>query len=159
MSLCPSSKDPNFTRRDALKFLGASAAATLAPRTASAAHRKNLPQQADVAVVGAGFAGMIAAKNLVHSGKRVVILEARDRVGGRVKGGRIAGRTVDVSAMWVGPSQTRVLALIKEYGLHTTVQFETGKDIAELNGKRTIGDRETPGLDAEVRLHHRRRVV
>jgi monoamine oxidase len=118
-----------------------------------------LPQQADVAVVGAGFAGMIAARNLVRSGKRVVILEARDRVGGRVKGGRIAGRPVDVGAMWVGPSQTRVLALIKEYGLHTTVQFETGKDIAELNGKRTIGDRETPGLDAETQADYERVVA
>ena len=136
-----SSKDRNVTRRDALKFLGASAAATLAPRTASAAHQKDLPQHFDVAVVGAGFAGMIAAKNLVRSGKRVVVLEARDRVGGRVKGGRIAGRTVDVGAMWVGPSQTRALALIKEYGLHTTAQFETGKDKAELNGNRTTGDR------------------
>jgi threonine dehydrogenase-like Zn-dependent dehydrogenase len=79
MSERKSSKDTNVTRRDALKFLGGSAAATLAPRMASAAHQKNLVQHADVAVVGAGFAGMIAAKNLVRSGKRVVILEARDR--------------------------------------------------------------------------------
>jgi hypothetical protein len=68
MSERPSSKDPNVTRRDALKFLGASAAATLAPRVASAAHQKNLSQHADVGVVGAGFAGMIVAKNLVRNG-------------------------------------------------------------------------------------------
>ena len=43
---------------------------------------------------------------------RVVILDARDRVGGRVKAGKIAGQTVDLGGQWVGPKQTRLLALL-----------------------------------------------
>jgi monoamine oxidase len=148
--------DRNITRRNALWFLGASAAATLVPYTGSASGQKGLVQHADVAIVGAGFAGMIAAKNLIRAGKKAVVLEARDRIGGRVKGGRIAGRAVDVGAMWVGPSQTRALGLIKEYGLHTIPQFETGNDIAELNGKRTTADRDGLGLDAETQAEYER---
>jgi len=156
MSHRKSIKDANITRRDALKFLGASAAATLIPRTLWASDQECLVQRADVAVVGAGFAGMIAAKNLMRAGKRVVVLEAQDRIGGRVKAGRIAGRTVDVGAMWVGPTQTRALDLIKEYGLHTIPQFETGRNIAELDGKRTTGDRERLGLDAKTLAEYER---
>jgi monoamine oxidase len=159
MSHRKSSKDSNITRRDALKFLGASATATLVPRTSSPSEQKSLVQHADVAVVGAGFSGMIAAKNLIRAGKKVVVLEARDRVGGRVKAGRIAGQTVDVGAMWVGPTQTRVLDLIKEYGLHTIPQFETGKNIAELDGKRTTADRERLGLDAKTLAEYERVIV
>jgi monoamine oxidase len=156
MSHHKSIKDVNITRRDALKFLGASAAATLIPRTLSALEQKSLVRSADVAVVGAGFAGMIAARNLMRAGKKVVVLEARDRVGGRVKAGRIAGRTVDVGAMWVGPTQTRALQLIEEYGLHTIPQFETGRNIAELDGKRTTGNREGLGLDSKTLAEYER---
>jgi hypothetical protein len=78
----------------------------------------------DVVIVGAGFAG--SARAVTKAGKRVVVLEARNRVGGRVKAGTIAGRKVDVGGMWAAATQTRVLELIKEFGCELVPQFEAG---------------------------------
>jgi len=105
-------------------------------------------------VVGAGFAGLSAARTLMRHRQKVVVLEARDRVGGRVKAAKIAGRSIDVGGMWVGPSQTRLLDLIKEYDLHTVPQFETGTNIAELGGKRLSASGEAIGFDAPTQKEY-----
>jgi monoamine oxidase len=71
--------------------------------------------QADVAVVGAGLAGLVAARDLRAAGLTVVVLEARDRVGGRILNHTLAnGVVVEVGGQWVGPTQDRVLALAEE---------------------------------------------
>jgi monoamine oxidase len=153
-----SMRKQHITRRDALKLLGAGAAGTLATNLLpnEVTRQKEEDRETDVVIVGAGFAGLIAARNLLRQGKRVVLLEARDRVGGRVKGGQLAGHAVDVGGMWVGPTQTRLLALIKEYGFHTTPQFERGKAISELDGKRTYPDGEGSGLDSVAQAEYDR---
>src|SRR5258706_15293563 len=134
MSEDKSQLQSNLTRRDALKLLGAGATALVA---ADPLHSAEVPHQGstnrvEVVVVGAGFAGLSAARMLMRQGKKVVVLEARDRVGGRGKAAKIAGRTVDAGGMWVGPTQTHLLDLIKEHGLHTMPQFETRNNIAKL---------------------------
>jgi monoamine oxidase len=74
----------------------------------------------DVVVVGAGASGLSAARDLVKAGASVVVLEARDRVGGRLmKQDTIAGGWVDLGAQWVGPTQTAALALLQQFGLQT----------------------------------------
>src|SRR5882672_2417884 len=100
----------NLTRRDALKLLGAGATALIAADQLHAAEAPKLTSDnhVDVVIVGAGFAGLSAARILIRQGKKVAVLEARDRVGGRVKAVKIAGRTVDGGGMWVGPTQTRL---------------------------------------------------
>jgi len=136
-----------LNRREALKVLGTGTAGMLATEGCGLRQEK---KRADVVVVGAGFAGMIAARNLKRAGKTVAVLEARDRVGGRVKAGTVAGKSVDVGGMWVGPTQTKLLGLIQEYGLSTYPQFEAGNSITELAGKRTQGKEEDSGLDPKT---------
>jgi len=158
MSQDKSTRKSNVTRRDALKLLGAGATALVA---ADQVHSNEIPPQStavrtEVVVVGAGFAGLSAAKTLMRQSKKVVVLEARDRVGGRVKGAKIANHAVDAGGMWVGPSQTRLLDLIKEYDLHTVPQFETGTNIAELDGKRLTASGEVVGFDRQTQSEYDR---
>ena len=155
MSKDESSKT-KLSRRDVLRFVGVGAAGTLASTLTRAADNSGEDRKTDVVIVGAGFAGLTAAKNLAGTGRKVAVLEARDRVGGRVKRGQLAGHTVDVGGMWVGPTQTRVLDFIKEYGLHTRPQFEDGKDISEVSGTRTTADGEATGMDAETQAEYDR---
>lgn len=86
----------------------------------------------DVVVVGAGFAGLTAARRLQAAGHSVVVLEADGRVGGRTKPGRIAGEVVDVGGQWVGPTQTRLLALAEEFGVKTYPQYNAGQSITDM---------------------------
>uniref|UniRef100_UPI0010A0B4D7 amine oxidase [flavin-containing] B-like n=1 Tax=Podarcis muralis TaxID=64176 RepID=UPI0010A0B4D7 len=77
-------------------------------------------QKCDVVVIGAGISGLSAAKLLFDSGLSVVVLEARDRVGGRtftVRNKHV--KYVDLGGAYVGPTQNRVLRLSKELGLET----------------------------------------
>jgi monoamine oxidase len=136
-------------RRDLLRILGTGAAAAALPHVAVPAAAKTNEgtssgqaaqdgeaKRADVVVVGAGFSGLTAARALAKAGKKIVVLEARNRVGGRVKAGTIAGRTVDVGGMWAAATQTKILEVIKEFGFQLVPQFEKGKNITEANHRR-----------------------
>ncbi|HEV8574885.1 MAG TPA: flavin monoamine oxidase family protein [Dehalococcoidia bacterium] len=74
----------------------------------------------DVAIVGAGFAGLTAARELVNAGRSVVVLEARRRVGGRVENYYLDdGTGLDVGGQWTGPGQDRIIALGNEMGVES----------------------------------------
>ncbi|MBF6340006.1 FAD-dependent oxidoreductase [Nocardia abscessus] len=73
--------------------------------------------RADVVVVGAGYAGLCAARALRASGRDVVVLEASDRVGGRTLAARVGdGWAVDLGGQWISGAHTRFAALAEEYG-------------------------------------------
>lgn len=135
------------SRRAALGFGAGIAGLAAVPGVAEA--RKQAPGAAsvDVVVIGAGFAGLTAARKLRVAGHSVVVLEADDRVGGRTKPGKIAGEIVDLGGQWVGPSQTHLLALAKEYGVTVYPQYTTGKNIADVGGFRADYEGETPALE------------
>lgn len=90
----------------------------------------------DVVVIGAGLAGLSAARDLLNMGLDVVVLEARDRVGGRTFTLTEAdGVVVEHGGQWVGPTQDRALALIEEFGLETFTQFSDGENLQYSQGK------------------------
>jgi monoamine oxidase len=91
--------------------------------------------EADVVVIGAGLAGLTAARELAGRGLSVCVLEARDRVGGRTLTEDIAGRRFDMGAQWLGPTQTRMAKLVAEFGLETFPTHHKGRKILEVGGK------------------------
>lgn len=84
---------------------------------------------ADVVVVGAGFAGLTAARDLMRLGRDVLVLEGRDRVGGRSHTGHVAGIPVDLGGTFVGPTQDAVLALAAELGVPTVPTYHDGANL------------------------------
>lgn len=91
--------------------------------------------RADIAILGAGLSGLAAARKLQAAGKRVIVLEARDRVGGRSYSVSLGGSPVDLGGQWIGPTQDRVIALARGLGLATFPQHHAGKRLLELDGK------------------------
>ncbi len=92
-----------------------------------------------VVVVGAGVAGLAAARQLVAAGVDTTVLEARDRVGGRTEGTTTAdGFPIDLGGQWIGPTQTRVWALVRELGLATFDTYNEGSMVVDLGGRRTL---------------------
>ena len=93
-------------------------------------------READVCVVGAGFAGLTAAWRLTQAGCSVVLLEARDRVGGRVWTDHLAdGTPIDRGGAWLGPGQDRLYALAAEMGIGTYPTFVGGDHLFLKDGR------------------------
>ncbi len=102
----------------------------------------------DVVVVGAGFAGLSAARELTRAGLAVVVLEARDRVGGRVYTKTLEGGPwVDLGGQWAGPTQNHLLALIAEHNLPTFGTWTKGENLVHVNGKSRRYRGTIPRLD------------
>lgn len=100
---------------------------------------------ADVIVIGGGLAGLTTAHLLTKRGVDVVVLEAKDRVGGRLLNQTIGGVTVDAGGSWVGPPQREILALISELGLTTFPQHD-GVHILVWNSRPREFTGDTPPL-------------
>jgi monoamine oxidase len=91
----------------------------------------------DCIVVGAGLAGLIAARNLHRKGHDVLVIEAQDRFGGRMFGRHLpSGQWIDRGGQWVGPTQDRFLALLNEYGIRRFPSPSEGLKVLIYDGKR-----------------------
>jgi monoamine oxidase len=86
-------------------------------------------------VIGAGFAGLAAARELRNDGFDVVVLEGRDRVGGRSCTATLAGVPVDLGGTFVGPTQDTVLALAEELDCPTSPTYCQGANLIRWRGK------------------------
>lgn len=94
-------------------------------------------EQADVVVVGAGLAGLAAARVLADRGLGLHVLEARDRVGGRVVAEELGdGDVVELGAQFVGPGQVRLLALADGLGVDRFPTWTEGRSIVIVRGRR-----------------------
>lgn len=93
--------------------------------------------ETEVVVVGAGVAGLVAARRLAERGRDVLVVEARDRVGGRTLTREFGGTAVDLGGHWVGPTQKRILALLAELRLPTEPQFHTGRKVLDVADRRS----------------------
>lgn len=110
-------------------------------------------RQAEAVIIGAGFAGLMAARRLVAAGVPVAVLEARDRVGGKIYT-RLAqdGTPIDVGGQWIGPTQDRLRALAQEFGLATFPSYDTGKHIEIRAGQRRIYTGAIPTTDPAIAM-------
>jgi monoamine oxidase len=155
----PSADAGDLTRRrfvagaitaGAAAALPATAAAKAAPKSApkpapKPKRKASAPavgsHTADVAIVGAGLAGLTAARQLKTAGRSVIVVEARDRVGGRTYslplGVPGATDVANMGATFVGPTQTAVLAMMSELGIGKFPVYNTGSLLWYENGTAT----------------------
>jgi len=106
----------------------------------------------DVIVVGAGMAGLCAAWRLKERGLRALVLEARDRVGGRTLSQRLGADMVDLGGQWLGARQPKLAALADELGVRRFPQFDTGGKLLSWNGKIQRYDGDLPRLSLLAQL-------
>ena len=99
---------------------------------------------ARVIVVGAGFAGLCAARRLRSLGVATRVLEARDRVGGRALSRPHRGAVFELGAQWVGPTQARLRKLVDELGIALFPQHHRGNKVLDLDGRRSTYRGEIP---------------
>ena len=94
-------------------------------------------QRVDVLIVGAGLSGLVAARRLQASGRVVRVLEARDRVGGRMVSFTTAnGFVVDLGGQWGGASHHRFAALADELSLTRFPSYYEGLGVFHWQGER-----------------------
>jgi monoamine oxidase len=115
------------------------------PASSRAAPSGSAARSADVIVVGAGLAGLTAARQIAKAGRSVTVLEARDRVGGRVLNHSLGGSDyAELGGMFFGPTQDHIKALANDLGVGTFPTYNTGNNVFWANGRRLEYPNDTP---------------
>jgi monoamine oxidase len=126
----------------------AGAAAAVGTERGARAASKGKRRTYDVVVIGAGLAGLTAARQLVRSGRSVVVLEARDRVGGRNLVESIGGgEVVEHGGQFFGTDALHSIQLAAEYGIGTIPTYNSGDNVHLAGGVRSrypAGDGSNP---------------
>jgi monoamine oxidase len=134
-----------ITRRRLIGTAAAGAAAVTLPASGRAATSSSPGRSADVVVVGAGLAGLTAARRIVKAGRSVAVLEARGWVGGRVLNHSLGqGDYSELGGMFTGPTQGHIQALAREVGVSTFLTYNAGNNVFYANGRREEYPNDTP---------------
>ena len=93
-----------------------------------------LPDKVDVVVVGAGIAGLVAAREVARKGRSVLVVESRKRVGGRVLNHYLTkkkhgAQVIESGGAFIGPTQNHIAALAQELGVPTFPEYNTGNSV------------------------------
>ncbi|WP_458108364.1 FAD-dependent oxidoreductase [Arthrobacter sp. R3-55] len=99
-------------------------------------------ETSDVIVIGAGFAGLTAARELSRSGHATILLEAKDRIAGRTHLAERLGRNLELGGTWVHWTQPYVWAEMGRYGIKALPGPEFTKACWTANGQRHEGTAE-----------------
>jgi monoamine oxidase len=135
---------PGIRRRELIAGGAAGIVSAAAANTADASKRPP-PPSFDVIVVGAGLAGLIAARAVRAHGRSVAVLEARRRVGGRNLDHPIGGgKVVELGGEWAGPGQDKVLGLAKELKVATFDAYANGDSVYYRGGQRQTYSGDIP---------------
>jgi len=92
-------------------------------------------ERTDVVVIGAGFAGLVAARELREAGHTVVVVEARDRIGGRTWLADFHGTAIEMGGAWVHWLQPHILTEARRYGIALEDSTETDSGVWVLGGE------------------------
>jgi putrescine oxidase len=109
----------------------------------------------DVVIVGAGATGLTAATRLKAAGRSVIVLEARDRIGGRLWTDHIEGQLYEIGGQWVSPDQTALIETLAELGLQTYSRYREGESVyvgADGAAHRFTGDIFPAGEHTEAEI-------
>lgn len=105
----------------------------------------------DIVIIGAGAAGLTAATELRKAGLTVAVLEARDRVGGRLHTDDIDGAMLEIGGQWVSPDQEALKETIAELGLETFARYRDGESVyINAAGERTRFEGEIFPVSADT---------
>ncbi len=108
-------------------------------------------QNVDVVVIGAGATGLSAAHAVQKAGRSVVVLEARERVGGRLWTDEVDGVDLELGGQWVSPDQEELLRTIDELGLETFSRYREGESVyIGITGERRTFEGEQVPVAPEV---------
>lgn len=131
----------SFTRRGLLTVSGAAlagGAVGVAAPAEAATRQGRLPRRVDAVVVGAGLSGLVTARRLAEAGRSVLVLEARDRVGGRILDHELSdGSVVESGAAYIGPTQDHLARVAREVDVPTFKQYVAGDNVYYADGRAT----------------------
>jgi monoamine oxidase len=143
------------SRRGFLAGTAASAVAIGLVGKGRAAGTTSALADVEVAIVGAGLSGLVAAQQLTAQGRSVLVVEARDRVGGRTWSRPLRGIAVDGGAQWIGGTQTQVRALATQLGIAVFPRYLEGDTVARVAGTTVRVARNLPEDPAAVAIRTR----